>query len=64
MSNIKKAAIDFYLDWFNNFINPESMAQHYEMTTQQCIELINIGREWHTQNPRRCDDFLQTVKIK
>lgn len=48
MSNIKKAAIEFYLDWVNNFINPESMAHHYDMTTQQCLDLINMGREWYS----------------
>lgn len=62
MSNIKKAAIEFYLDWFNNFFNTESMADHYNMTTQQCLDLINMGREFHVLNHRRDDKYLEAVK--
>lgn len=62
MSNIKKAAIEFYLDWFNNFINVDSMAYHYNMTTQQCLELINMGREFHVLNHHRVDEYLEAVK--
>lgn len=49
MSNIKQAAIEFYLDWFNNFINADSMAYHYNMTTEQCLQLINMGRQWYAE---------------
>lgn len=43
--NIKNDLILFYLDWVNNWLSPESMAEYYGINTKQCIELIEIGRE-------------------
>lgn len=48
MSNIKKAAIEFYLDWVNNFLTSESMAEHYSISREECIQLIDMGRKWHS----------------
>ena len=43
--NIKILAKDFYLHWYNNYISYELIAEHYEITNQLAIELINMGRE-------------------
>lgn len=36
--------IAFYLDWFNNWITPAAMADHYGVTIGECTALINAGR--------------------
>lgn len=36
--------IAFYLDWFNNWLTPAAMADHYGVTIGECTALINAGR--------------------
>lgn len=36
--------IAFYLDWFNNWLTPKSMADHYGVSIVECKALINAGR--------------------
>lgn len=43
--SIKTLAKDFYLHWYNNYISYELIAEHYEISNQLAIELINMGRE-------------------
>lgn len=43
--NIKILAKDFYLHWYNNYYTTELIAEHYEITNQLAIELIDMGRE-------------------
>ena len=44
MSNQLKA---FYLDWMNNYLTIEKMAEHNEMTVEDTATLINLGRSYH-----------------
>ena len=39
--------IAFYLDWFNNWLTPAAMAEHYGVTVGECTALINAGRAVH-----------------
>ena len=35
----------FYLDWFNNYLTVEKIAEHYGIGTAQAYILINYGRQ-------------------
>lgn len=36
---------DFYIDWFNNYLTPEKMAEHHNMTVSDTCALIDMGRK-------------------
>lgn len=36
--------IAFYLDWVNNWLTPEAMADNYGVSVVECTALINAGR--------------------
>jgi len=40
-----RSAIAFYLDWVNNWITTEKMAEWYEMPKEDCEYLIELGRK-------------------
>jgi hypothetical protein len=42
--NIKRSIVEFYLDWFNNFISYEAMAEHYNLEVDQVKWLVMTGR--------------------
>ena len=42
--------IDFYLDWANNFLTTETMAENYKITKREVEKLIKEGREEFNQN--------------
>ena len=50
MSNQLKA---FYLDWMNNYLTIEKMAEHNELTVEDTAMLINLGRSYQQQS---CDN--------
>ena len=33
-----------YLDWVNNFLTVSAFAEHYEITKEEAIEIIEWGR--------------------
>ena len=37
-----------YLDWFNNFLSVEQFARHYHLDLEAAHDLVQRGREWHT----------------
>ena len=41
--------IDFYLDWFNNYLTIEKMAEHHGLDVEHARVLIGIGRDAHQQ---------------
>ena len=45
MANQLKA---FYLDWVNNYLTVEKMAEHNEITVADAQILINLGRSYNT----------------
>ena len=49
MSNqtMAKQLQDFYLDWINNYLTVEKMAEHNELTVEDTATLINLGRSYH-----------------
>lgn len=50
---MKKALIEFYLDWVNNFITMSYMADHYGITLKECHKLILLGRKYHEAHVAR-----------
>lgn len=47
---MKQKLIDFYWDWVNHYLTTERMAEDYGITTDQCSQLIEMGRELHEAN--------------
>ena len=37
----------FYLDWVNNYLTIEKMAEHYGISTGAVEILIDLGRTYH-----------------
>ena len=40
---------EFYLDWVNNYLTVEKLAEHYELDVSHARTLIDIGRDAHQQ---------------
>ena len=45
--SIKDEIIDFYLDYVNDYLSVDLIAEHNEITVQHASQLIEIGREMH-----------------
>jgi len=39
--------IDFYLDWFNNYLTIEKIAEHHGLEVDEAKALITMGRYMH-----------------
>jgi hypothetical protein len=39
-----KSSIELYLEWVNDWLTVERMAEHYDLTTEQMLDLIEKGR--------------------
>ena len=40
---------EFYLDWVNNYLTVETMAEHHDLDVRHARILIDIGRDAHQQ---------------
>lgn len=47
---MRQKLIDFYLDYVNNYISVDLIAEHNAITVTDANRLINIGRKYHEQN--------------
>lgn len=45
----KKSLIDFYLDFVNNFLTIQRMADHYEMPEEDCEYFVDLGKELYNK---------------
>lgn len=43
----EQEAINFYLDWFNNYLTVAKIAEHYGYSEKTALGLIERGRELH-----------------
>jgi hypothetical protein len=50
---MKNKLMEFYLDYVNNFITVERMAEYYEIEVDHCNSLISIGKYYHEQRVTR-----------
>jgi len=46
---VNKQLREFYLDWVNNYLTVETMAEHHELDVEHARVLIGIGRDAHQQ---------------
>ena len=46
---MNKQLREFYLDWFNNYLTVEKMAEHHDLDVEHARTLIGIGRDAHQQ---------------
>lgn len=46
----KQSVIAFYLEYVNNFLTIERMAEYYDMPFEDCKYLIEIGKKYHIEN--------------
>ena len=47
MKNTKKTPEQIYIDWFNNYLTVEKIAEDYQVTKDEMIKILNIGRLEH-----------------
>jgi hypothetical protein len=40
-----KTDLEIYLEWVNDWLTVEKMAEYYHMTIEQMLERINNGRD-------------------
>ncbi len=54
-----------YLDYFNNFLTVDTFAEHYRLTLDQAIEIINKGRAINHTRPVTVNlDGIRNKKYK
>ena len=46
---MKQKLIDFYLDWFNDFLTVEKLADYYGIEPSRAHRMIICGRFFHNQ---------------
>ena len=51
--SIKDEIIDFYLDYFNDYLSVDLIAEHNEISTDHARQLIEIGREMREVRVKR-----------
>lgn len=52
----KQSVIAFYLEYLNQYLTIDKMAEHYEMTKEDCEYLILLGQKYH-------GEALQKIKF-
>lgn len=46
---MKKELIEFYLDYWNDFITTDKIASHYGIDEEDAEHLIKMGRKYYQQ---------------
>jgi len=49
---MKKKLIDFYLDWVNDFLSVEKLAEYYSIEPGRAHRMIIAGRFFHNQKTK------------
>lgn len=44
--------VALYLDWVNNFVSISGFAEHHNISHEDAVTLINIGKELHEKNTK------------
>ena len=53
MNELKFILKEFYLDYVNNFLTKESLAEYYGLELSDVMELLKIGKKIHKQMTER-----------
>tara|TARA_R110002167_G_scaffold363069_1_gene582813 strand:+ start:366 stop:554 length:189 start_codon:yes stop_codon:yes gene_type:complete len=48
--------IDFYLDWFNNYLTIDKIAEHHGLDVDDAKALISMGRYMHNRHVDMMND--------
>lgn len=43
----KQSVISFYLEYVNNFLSINRMADYYDLPAEDCGYLISLGKKYH-----------------
>ena len=46
---MKQYLIDFYLEFLNDFITVSSFADYHEISNDDAIALLEVGKKWHEE---------------
>jgi hypothetical protein len=49
MKVTKNSLIRFYLEYVNNFLTIERMAEYYEMPKEDCRYIIELGKKYNEE---------------
>lgn len=47
MNKVNEAVMSFYLDYVNEFVTVEDIAEHYRLSPKAALMLINVGKDLH-----------------
>lgn len=56
----KKSLIDFYLEFVNNFLTIERMAEYYEMPVDDCKYLLQLGAKYESEKHNKKNNFVNS----
>ena len=51
--NLSEQLADLYLDWLNNYIGVDKFAEHNQISEQDAITLLSMGKEYHNNRVER-----------
>lgn len=46
-NNLQKTVVAFYLDYLNNFLTVQALADHYGISKENAEKLIEVGKDIH-----------------
>jgi hypothetical protein len=46
----KQSVMAFYLEYVNNFLTIQRMAEYYDMPFEDCKYLVELGKKYHIEN--------------
>lgn len=50
MNEVQKLAVKIYLDYVNNFLTIDALAEHYEISESLAYELYQEGKSLHNKD--------------
>ena len=51
--NLSEQLADLYLEFFNNYLTVDKFAEHYQISEQEAITLLSMGKEYHNNRVER-----------
>jgi len=61
MNMMREHLIELYLDWVNNWISADAFAEHHELTREEALGLVDIGKRYHEESVLRYRKENQAV---
>lgn len=51
--NLSEQLADLYLEFFNNYLTVDKFAEHYQISEQDAVTLLSMGKEYHNNRVER-----------